>query len=112
MWDPGQYQHFGDERSRPFFDLLARVAADDPGHVADAMRPARTAGAELAIPGMLWCSATQYRRNPHRSACCARSTLRRSASRGDSPVGTGHRSSTDRGTESRALTSERLPERA
>ena len=35
MWDPGQYQHFGDERSRPFFDLLARVAADDPGHVAD-----------------------------------------------------------------------------
>jgi trans-aconitate 2-methyltransferase len=35
MWDPGQYQHFGDERSRPFFDLLARVAADEPGHVAD-----------------------------------------------------------------------------
>jgi trans-aconitate 2-methyltransferase len=35
MWDPGQYQHFGDERSRPFFDLLARVAAEDPGHVAD-----------------------------------------------------------------------------
>jgi trans-aconitate 2-methyltransferase len=35
MWDPGQYQHFGDERSRPFFDLLARVAAADPRHVAD-----------------------------------------------------------------------------
>ena len=35
MWDPGQYQHFGDERSRPFFDLLARVAADNPGQVAD-----------------------------------------------------------------------------
>jgi trans-aconitate 2-methyltransferase len=35
MWDPGQYQHFGDERSRPFFDLLARVAAEDPGHVVD-----------------------------------------------------------------------------
>ena len=35
MWDPGQYQHFGDERSRPFFDLLARVAAEDPGQVAD-----------------------------------------------------------------------------
>ena len=35
MWDPGQYQHFGDERSRPFFDLLARVAAADPRQVAD-----------------------------------------------------------------------------
>ncbi len=35
MWDPGQYQHFGDERSRPFFDLLARVAAGNPRHVVD-----------------------------------------------------------------------------
>lgn len=35
MWDPGQYQHFGDERSRPFFELLARVAAEDPRRVAD-----------------------------------------------------------------------------
>jgi trans-aconitate 2-methyltransferase len=35
MWDPGQYQHFGDERSRPFFDLVGRVAAADPGQVAD-----------------------------------------------------------------------------
>jgi trans-aconitate 2-methyltransferase len=35
MWDPGQYQRFGDERSRPFFDLLARVGAEDPGLVAD-----------------------------------------------------------------------------
>ena len=35
MWDPGQYQHFGDERSRPFFDLLARVAPVDPGQIVD-----------------------------------------------------------------------------
>jgi trans-aconitate 2-methyltransferase len=35
MWDPGQYQQFADERSRPFFDLLARVGAEDPGVVAD-----------------------------------------------------------------------------
>jgi trans-aconitate 2-methyltransferase len=35
MWDPGQYLHFADERSRPFFDLLARVRAEDPGLVAD-----------------------------------------------------------------------------
>ncbi len=35
MWDPGQYQRFADERSRPFFDLLARVGAEDPGVVVD-----------------------------------------------------------------------------
>jgi trans-aconitate 2-methyltransferase len=35
MWDPRQYRQFSDERSRPFFDLLARVSADDPGLVAD-----------------------------------------------------------------------------
>jgi trans-aconitate 2-methyltransferase len=35
MWDPGQYLSFGDERSRPFFDLLARVRAEAPGVVAD-----------------------------------------------------------------------------
>jgi trans-aconitate 2-methyltransferase len=35
MWDPAQYQHFGDERSRPFFDLLARVGAQAPDTVVD-----------------------------------------------------------------------------
>jgi trans-aconitate 2-methyltransferase len=35
MWDPGQYQRFSDERARPFFDLLARVGASEPGYVAD-----------------------------------------------------------------------------
>ncbi len=35
MWDPGQYLHFADERSRPFFDLLGRVRAEDPGLVVD-----------------------------------------------------------------------------
>jgi trans-aconitate 2-methyltransferase len=35
VWDPGQYLHFADERSRPFFDLLGRVRAQDPGLVAD-----------------------------------------------------------------------------
>jgi trans-aconitate 2-methyltransferase len=35
MWDPMQYQHFGDERSRPFFDLLARVGAQAPDTVVD-----------------------------------------------------------------------------
>jgi len=35
MWDPSQYQHFGDERSRPFFDLVGRVGADDPAMIVD-----------------------------------------------------------------------------
>ena len=35
MWDPGQYLRYADERARPFFDLLARVRATDPGYVAD-----------------------------------------------------------------------------
>jgi len=35
MWDPGQYLRYAGERGRPFFDLLARVGADDPGYVAD-----------------------------------------------------------------------------
>jgi trans-aconitate 2-methyltransferase len=35
MWDPEQYLRFGDERSRPFFELTGRIAADDPRAVAD-----------------------------------------------------------------------------
>jgi trans-aconitate 2-methyltransferase len=35
MWDPVQYLRFGDERSRPFFDLTARIGAADPALVAD-----------------------------------------------------------------------------
>lgn len=35
MWDPGQYQRFADERGRPFFDLVGRIRAADPGYVAD-----------------------------------------------------------------------------
>ena len=81
-----------------------RIAA-----VAAASWPARTAGAELAMPGRLWCSATQYLVKPRLSACRARSTLRRSASPVDSPAGTGHRSSTDSGTGRRAATTRRLP---
>src|SRR4051812_28723366 len=34
-WDPQQYQRFGDERSRPFFDLVNRVPDDDVHAVAD-----------------------------------------------------------------------------
>jgi trans-aconitate 2-methyltransferase len=34
-WDPEGYLAFGDERSRPFFDLLAQVGASEPGYVVD-----------------------------------------------------------------------------
>ncbi|GAA0809628.1 trans-aconitate 2-methyltransferase [Spirilliplanes yamanashiensis] len=35
MWDPGTYSRFGDERSRPFHDLVARIGADAPREVVD-----------------------------------------------------------------------------
>ena len=35
MWDPVQYLQFGDERSRPFFELTARIGAQAPAAVAD-----------------------------------------------------------------------------
>ncbi len=35
MWDPATYQRYGDERSRPFADLLARVGAQRPRAVVD-----------------------------------------------------------------------------
>ena len=35
MWDPAAYLRFGSERARPFFDLLTRVQAADPGYVVD-----------------------------------------------------------------------------
>jgi trans-aconitate 2-methyltransferase len=35
VWDPTVYQRYGDERSRPFGDLLARVPAGDPAEVVD-----------------------------------------------------------------------------
>ncbi len=35
MWDPGQYRRFGDERSRPFYELVGRIGATEPRFVAD-----------------------------------------------------------------------------
>jgi trans-aconitate 2-methyltransferase len=35
MWDPKQYRQFGDERSRPFYELVNRVGASDPLNVVD-----------------------------------------------------------------------------
>ncbi|MBM0278745.1 trans-aconitate 2-methyltransferase [Micromonospora tarensis] len=35
MWDPTTYLRFGDERSRPFHDLVARIPAERPRAVVD-----------------------------------------------------------------------------
>ena len=35
MWDPAVYRRFGSERSRPFFDLVARIDAEQPRAVVD-----------------------------------------------------------------------------
>jgi trans-aconitate 2-methyltransferase len=35
MWDPAQYLHFTDERSRPFYELTSRIGATAPGYVVD-----------------------------------------------------------------------------
>lgn len=35
MWDPAQYQRYSGERSRPFFELLARVRSTSPRYVVD-----------------------------------------------------------------------------
>ncbi|MFC4017834.1 trans-aconitate 2-methyltransferase [Micromonospora sp. GCM10011542] len=35
MWDPATYLRYGDERSRPFHDLVARVPAERPRTVVD-----------------------------------------------------------------------------
>ncbi|BBZ79117.1 putative trans-aconitate 2-methyltransferase [Mycolicibacterium anyangense] len=35
MWDPQTYLTFADERSRPFYDLLARVSIEAPRRVVD-----------------------------------------------------------------------------
>jgi trans-aconitate 2-methyltransferase len=35
QWDPQQYQRFSSERSRPFFDLLARIPNGDVRYAAD-----------------------------------------------------------------------------
>ena len=35
MWDPGVYRQFGAERSRPFYELIARIGAEKPSLVAD-----------------------------------------------------------------------------
>jgi trans-aconitate 2-methyltransferase len=34
-WDPQQYLHYGNERERPFAELLARIAHPDPKEIVD-----------------------------------------------------------------------------
>src|SRR5215469_11075646 len=57
MWNAAQYLRYGDERARPFLDLLARIGAESPRYVADlgcgpgnltALLARRWPGAEVA----------------------------------------------------------------
>ena len=66
--------------------------------VTDARCASSTGGDELAMPGMLWCSATQWRRYPSRSVSWTRAIELRRASAGVEPRPTGARSRTERGT--------------
>lgn len=79
MWDPGQYQRFADERSRPFLDLIARIGAAEPGYVADlgcgpgnltAVLAQRWPGAEVtgvdSSPEMIAAAASEAERAPGR----------------------------------------------
>jgi trans-aconitate 2-methyltransferase len=34
-WDPEQYARYTDQRSRPFYDLTDRIAAEQPAHLVD-----------------------------------------------------------------------------
>jgi trans-aconitate 2-methyltransferase len=35
VWDPASYLRYGDERGRPFFDLVGRIDAGEPGDIVD-----------------------------------------------------------------------------
>ena len=65
--------------------------------VIEAICPIMISGAELAIAGKLWCSATQYRVKPRPSANRARSSELRSACAAVEPAETGDRSRMDNG---------------
>src|SRR4051812_33210869 len=65
--------------------------------VAAATAAIMTSGLVLTTLGMLWCSASQYRWYPAASVLLASSSVSCNASDGRVPVGTGERSSTDRG---------------
>lgn len=48
MWSPQEYSRFGDERSRPFFELLSRIPAPAPRTVVDLGCASGILTAELA----------------------------------------------------------------
>src|SRR5580700_6795102 len=76
-------------------EWFGNMTPPDPTRIVDVLPatcPINTDVAALAIPGMLWCSASQKRVNPHRSACCARSAVFRYASAIVPPVRTGAKS--------------------
>src|ERR1700716_2760802 len=77
--------------------------------VIAAIWPIMMSGAELAIEGRLWCSATQYRAKPRLSASRARSSELRSATAPEEPAATGDRSRTERATGGAGLRASKRP---
>src|SRR5260370_5736084 len=71
------------------------ITPPDPTRIVSvppATYPISTDVAELAIPSMLWCSASQNRVYPHLSACRARSSVLRKLSAASPPSFTEQRS--------------------
>jgi trans-aconitate 2-methyltransferase len=54
QWDPAQYDHFADERTRPFLDLLARIPVQSPRRIVDL---GCGTGAPAALMARRWPSA-------------------------------------------------------
>ncbi len=57
MWNPEQYHRYSDERSRPFYELLAQVRLDDPRVIADL---GCGSGELTAVLAQRWPSARIY----------------------------------------------------
>ena len=96
MADPLHKQKILDEMMRMVqdMDLLLKV---EYGNMLS------TAVAALAMPGMLWCSASQKRLNPSRSAARAKAVVSSRARRTSPPSTTGDRSRTEKAVMSRQI---------
>src|SRR6185312_11453538 len=64
VWDPAIYMAFGDERTRPAIELLARIRSENPSHVIDlGCGP----GNSTAVLAARWPNATLQGLDDHRA---------------------------------------------